>query len=262
MRFAFALPCLLFALSAQAAESPAADPCRDDNVQAVQRRFGYIDDAGEQRMPFQAGCKPLPDAPTTAAMAVFHRAGPYFPADEPSDDGIYDLHLLLVDADGKVLAQLREQGAADSDAVRLDSVDIDTARYHLAPGVRAFGVSTTNATHCYACAYYSTKFGLFMRQGATLRRVLGGLELGTAVSEDEDDHCVGASMQTTRTLALGRGKHAGYADLVVTTATTHEPGFIQDSEQACGGGADEAKQSETWVYDGARYQPRHRAADQ
>jgi hypothetical protein len=251
--FALALALCLGTSSAHASEPDPTDPCRDDNLTALQQRLGYLDAAGEQTLSIRVACKRLPDEPGTAAIAVLHFAKGFEPTD--AEDGDFDLHLMLADAGGTILAELRESGAATSDAVRLEDVAIDTGRYHLAPGVRAIGVAWTNAAHCYQCVYWQTTFGLFVRDGTRLRRVLGAMTLESASAEGEEGACVGSASMDKSTFAIGRGRHAGYADLVETTVTTHEPGFDPKTDVECPAGLPEARASRTWIYDGSAYQP-------
>lgn len=228
------------------------DPCREDNLVAIQQRFGYVDVAGEPAMSTRVACRRLPDAPATAALAVLHFAQGFEPGD--SLDGTFDLHLMIVDGDGDVLAQLREAGAATSDAVRLEEVAIDTGRYHLAPGVRAIGVAWTNSSHCYQCVYWETTFGLFVRDGERLRRVLAGTpSAGSRPAGEEEASCVAAALTDESTFSIGRARHQGYADLIETTVTTHYAGMDPQTNEDCPGSWPEERSRQRWIYDGSTY---------
>jgi len=165
-----------------------------------------------------------------------------------------------------VLAEGRVASAAYSDAVRLEGVGIDTGRYHLAPGVRAFGVTTANSAHCYQCAYSESALRLFVREGRRLRQVLEGLAPAETTSDDDAaaPGCIGATVETTRTIAVAPTRHAGYADLVVTTQVVSQPGFADESTESaestapaasvdCGRTTTAAPVAEAWIYDGRRY---------
>jgi hypothetical protein len=254
MHVALRVLCLCTAglLPGLAHAAPAADPCRESNLRELQAHFGYLDAEGMPTTPTQVACKALPDAPGTAAVAVFHRVSTFEQDDsENALQGNYDLHVFLADAAGQVLAEGRVHDAATYDAVELGYVSVDTGRYHLAPGVRAFGVGKRYLGHCHDCLYEEGHLDLFVREGAVLRRVLPELPQSLRNVDAGAPGCTSASFTTERTLAIGRDRHAGFADLVVTATTTRDPGY-DGKDQPCAALPVE-RQTETWIYDGTRY---------
>lgn len=230
------------------------DPCTNGASKALLLKFGYADAAGQAKGNTRVSCKQLPNAPGTAVIAAFHLTTPA--TDDPSaDDGDYDLHLILTDSQGRIQAQVREKNAAQSDAVRLDDVGIDTARYILAPNVRAFGVSTTNAAHCYQCVFSETKLSLFVPSGKSLNKVWSGLASSSGGDDSRtDEGCTSPVKEMRKLFSMGVSTNAGYADLMITTVTSFTPGFNPDNEnQVCAKGAPTQRSTETWVYDGAQY---------
>ncbi|MGH8506084.1 MAG: hypothetical protein ACRETM_08975 [Stenotrophobium sp.] len=238
-----------------AARALQNDPCRNGSLVALLQQFGYGDDQGHATGNVHFACKPLPYAAGTAAIAVFHQTTAPTVGDEDNSDGDYDLHLMIADKSGALLAQVRETNAAYSDAVSLDDVGIDTGIYRLAPGVRAFGVTTYNAAHCYHCALSETKLSLFVREGKTLRKILDGLMQDTTAMDGEETTYCYPSHETTTILAVGPHRHAGYADLVITTVTIHSEGGDPESGEHCAEAAPTERSRETWIYDGKQYKP-------
>jgi hypothetical protein len=95
-------------------------------------------------------------------------------ADSGGDDaGAFDLELALLNAsNAKPIATYHKPGAYNSDAVRLEDVRIDTARYRLTPDVRAFGLRAKFAHSSHAIPYEKTDLALYVREGDELRPVL------------------------------------------------------------------------------------------
>jgi len=104
------------------------------------------------------------------------------------------------------------------------SLHIDTARYDLAPGVRAFGVDVTSSAHGPSCP--DGGFGplrtLFVQDGAALRPVLASVELSSwqrlagpacAWTEGQDDVVI---QNTVTTIAVDPHVTHGFADLVLS----------------------------------------------
>ena len=231
------------------------NPCTNGTVKALAVPFGYQDDEGTPINHSRTSCKQLPDSPTNAAIAFFHLTHPLDPNNPDYDDGDYDLHLIVANNKGDILAQFREKNAATSDAVRLDSIDIDTGRYTLKPKVRAFGVSTYNAAHCYQCAFYERKLSLFVPLGNQLQKVWSGLVASSESGADSPEAgCTNSINEMRKVFSVGQNTHAGYADLVITTIESSLPGFNPENEkQVCLGESSKKRIVETWIYDGKQY---------
>ncbi|MEJ6817065.1 hypothetical protein PseuLF5_08600 [Pseudomonas sp. LF-5] len=139
-------------------------------------------------------------------------------ADSGGDDaGVFDLDLSIVNASNyNPIASYRKPGAYNSDAVRLDDLRIDTARYRLAPQVRAFGLRSMFAHSSRAIPYEKTDLALYVREGNELRPVLEGLVVAKNNGEFIND-CEGYTKTIRRTVEIGPSSHHGLADLIVTT---------------------------------------------
>ncbi len=231
------------------------DPCTNGTVTALLLKFGYGDAEGIPTNGTRVSCKQLPNVPGSAAVAAFHLTHSGNPNDPSDDNGDYDLHLILTDNKGRIKAQVHEKKAAYSDAVSLDNVDIDTGLYLLSPKVRAIGVSTYNAAHCYECVYSETNLSLFVQSGKKLRKVWTGL-VRTSGGDDAptNEGCTSPTKETRKYFSMGTSTHFGYADLVITTVTSSTAGYNRDNEnQECSGGAPKQRSTETWIYDGSKY---------
>ena len=126
------------------------------------------------------------------------------------------------------------KGAIDEDAsmsVLQGSLRIDTARYDLAAGVRAFGVDVSSGKSGPRCAEASFGAGrtLFVPDGTSLRPVLSSVLLESwqlvsgnicpSIGDDSD-----AVMEhTATTISLSPHASHGFADLVLTTIRDSVP---------------------------------------
>ena len=126
-------------------------------------------------------------------------------ADAGGDDdaGVFDLDLSIVNASTyNPIATYRKPGAYNSDAVRFDDLRIDTARYRLAPEVRAFGLRSKFAHSSHAIPYEKTDLALYVREGNELRPVLEGLVVAKSNGEFMND-CEGYTKTIRRTVEIG-----------------------------------------------------------
>lgn len=233
------------------------DPCTNGTANALLLKFGYGDAEGIPINGTRVSCKQLPNVPGSAAVAAFHLTHSDNTSAPSDENGDYDLHLILIDNKGSIKAQAHEKKAAYSDAVRLDNVDIDTGLYILAPEVRAIGVSTYNAAHCYQCAFSETNLSLFVQSGKKLRKVWSGLVHTSGNGDDiTNEGCTSPTNETRKYFSMGTSTHFGYADLVITTVTFSTAGYNPNNEnQKCSGGAPKQRSTETWIYDGSKYMP-------
>ena len=141
--------------------------------------------------------------------------------------------IALVDARSRTLRAAVQRVIFVDSAFAAAPLAIDTARYDLAPGVRAFGVDQSRSGPYSASAdnYSGTQRTLYIQEGPALRPVL-------AYYLDTSHHGQGS----TWTIAIGRTASHGFADLVVTR--TVETGID---------GAPVVHQRSVLHYDGATY---------
>ncbi|AZE55297.1 ABC-type multidrug transport system, ATPase-permease component [Pseudomonas synxantha] len=167
-------------------------------------------------------------------------------------DGDYGLDVLVADAaSGKVIAHTYQGAAIESDAIRFNSLRLDTARYQLAPGIRAFGVRVSYDGSSRVNPYSSETLSLYLHDDSQLRQIMSSLEVSFSGGE-WDGMCAGDFNQTERTLAVGKSVPAGFAGLRITEKSSARHSAVK------GDGCEETQgnsSTETFVlnYDGSRY---------
>ncbi|MBK5375544.1 hypothetical protein JFT81_12975 [Pseudomonas sp. TH43] len=174
-------------------------------------------------------------------------------ADVGGDDaGVFDLDLSVVNAsNAKPIATYHKPGAFNSDAIRLDDLRIDTARYRLAPNVRAFGVRSMFGHSSSAIPYEKTDLTLYVREGDALRPVLEGLVVFKNHGEFMSN-CDGYTKTLRRTVDIGTSSHHGFADLLITTSGSKMKN-TKSGSQCVSKTTDLKKTQVTLTYDGQQY---------
>jgi hypothetical protein len=163
-----------------------------------------------------AVCKDWPanSALTIAALPLPHR-------DNDNEGGMFDLEVLVADrASGTIVAHAFQENAITSDAVRFSRLSIDTARYQLKPGRRAFGVRVSYEGSSRVNPFTQTVLNLYAMDGRALKPVLDRLIIDTSNGE-WDGQCAGAFDKTVRTIGMGPADANGYATLEVTERSVH-----------------------------------------
>jgi hypothetical protein len=136
---------------------------------------------------------------------------------------LYDLDVLLLrNESGKISNRLFRKSAFQSNALALSGITIDTARYQLAPQLRAFGIRANFASnsHSYSASYET--INLFVFDGKVVKEVLSNLIMvensgsGDFDFVDANDQCTGSIAETKRILAIAKTTSHGYADLLIT----------------------------------------------
>lgn len=205
------------AAAAKKAAEPPVDPfrCESEVIAAAEQTLHVVGN------DYRSVCRLDPSHRGRAIVALAYspvdeEAGNPDSTDEPGD---YDLDLAIFDvATGEVISHSHEAGAIPSDAIRFDSLTIDTGRYVLARGRRAFGIRTTHSAHCSICSYGTAELALYMPDGPQLSKVLE-----TIVGEYQDnstDPCPNGTSSRETTFSVGSGRSHGFADLVASTVTT------------------------------------------
>lgn len=176
----------------------------------------------------------------------------YVPDSGSDDAGVFDLDLAIIDSSNwKTLATYTKPGAYNSDAIALDNLVIDTARYRLASDVRAFGLRSKFLHSSHAIPYEKTDLALFVREGNKLRPVLEGLVVYKDNGEWMDD-CVGESTKVRRTVEMASTSHNGFADLIVTSNASKLTTF-KSGKECLSKTTDLKKTQITLSYDGTQY---------
>lgn len=172
--------------------------------------------------------------------------------------GSRDLDIVILKlSDDSILARGHWDGEIQDDAEHLEVFGIDTGRYILAPGKRAFGIRTSNSTHC-TCAN-STWGGLilFAQNGYRVDRLLAtsmhGWQADSDGYEENRPLCSKSYTEQQSTIVVGQHKEHGMADL--DQLTIEQAYYPPDEDAAKCPALLPGKTRTTWRFDGREYKP-------
>jgi hypothetical protein len=157
------------------------------------------------------------------------------PGSEP-DHIEFDLDVLVVQqADNgntermTIASRVLEPKALVHDAMRLEEIRIDTARYRLNGEARAFGVRVRYQGSSRANPYANETLSLYVPQGARLAKVLDSVE--TRLQRGEwDTNCAGNFENVSATLSIAPTLSNGYADLMLQSTRVDSVKVAQGDE--------------------------------
>ena len=206
--------------------------------------------------PVDAHCRRWPYAPSIELVAAaFARGG----ADAQSDAGGRALTGVLAMLDGDTAGVLASHVMPlDEDAllaVGEGSLRLDTARYDLAPGVRAIGLVVESRAPGPSCpdGRFNRELTLFVREGARLRPVLGTwLEQWQIVEGNPCAWSAQAYADQTAKLSIGveSSQHAGFNDLALMADVERYAKTVDGVESTS-----RYRKRRVLRYDGASYTP-------
>jgi len=147
-----------------------------------------------------------------------------------------------------VAAHRRDAGYFLSDASSLRSSSVDTARYILAPGVRAFGVRDIHYPYNTHSKWGETRLTLFVQKGDRIDRIFA-TQVELLTDGGNDPGCLDATRGIRTTVGTTTTQSHGYADLSVVTQDVTASDV---SGKPCGPAKIERHQTS---YDGATYGP-------
>lgn len=200
-----------------------------------------------------AACKAWPAFPGRSIVVL--------PLVKAAGEGmrLLDLELLLIQRPDNgnterdtVVARLFQPEALTEDAVAIQDIRIDTARYTLASDARAFGLRVRYRGSSRANPFASETLRLYLPHGSKLRPVLEELELDRD-SGEWDTQCNGRFEQLRTQVSVGRTGSNGLADLLLSRtlkkshAQMHEDGDCREA------GGPARFSTATLHYDGERY---------
>ncbi|MHC5150686.1 PA3715 family protein [Stenotrophomonas rhizophila] len=213
---------LLLAAACGAALPAHAQDCHDAQAAAEEAYVVRADDVlpdrpGYTRDTAASVCRRWPARPELTLVATpVWRDG-----DHDARDG--DVEVLVIDSDTLATrAWTVLPGALDSDAIFFDGMQLDTARYLLAPDTLAFGLRVQRRNGSGPNPFSEEQLHLLAVQADTLR-TLGPPMVLRRFQAEWDTRCAGESTDVTRTVAVGsKGQH-GLADLILRErrVTTH-----------------------------------------
>lgn len=212
-------------LPALAAQPDQPAPCDQDTLARLKRhRLGTVEDRARMDVVASA-CKPWPfDESIVLAVAAFGDAEGI-----PGERRLHGTVAMLSAADGDVLASHVEEIEEDATtAVQEGAYRLDTARYDLADGMRAFGVVFHSSARGASCPEggFDDQLTLFVREGTRLRPVLSTyLDAWRVVSGSVCGSARDAVIDTGHTvLRIEPTRQHGWADITLTTRVQREAG--------------------------------------
>ena len=121
-----------------------------------------------------------------------HKLVMVFPIRKGNDENeaTYDLYVVVYDFLQKRITQ-SYKGIDEyySDAVELQELSIDTAKFILTEGIRAFGIRAFYKNGSKVNPYSEETFSLFLPQGNSIKKVLNQYTLSTSSGEWSYDDC-------------------------------------------------------------------------
>ncbi|WP_269790470.1 hypothetical protein [Stenotrophomonas sp. Iso1] len=209
-----------------------AQDCGADSAERIrkayaQRPAGALPLHSGTRLNAERGtCRVWPADTTLTLMAV-----PVLGPEE--ENGAYqdgDLDLLVVDTTTlRPRATLRLPGMMSSDAIRSESVSLDTARYRLSADVRAFGVRIGRSGSSQPNPFNDTRLQLFVLDEERIEPVTGQIVVASFGGE-WNTRCTGEFHELSRTVEVGPIPAQGFAQLQVRERSA----AIQNREDAAG----------------------------
>jgi len=193
----------------------SAQDCGTDSAARVTRAYQQRDARALPDRPDwtiavdRAACRVWPADTSVTLMAVPLLGPEEFNGDVQQGD----LDVLVVDsATLRPRAGLRLPDAMSSDAIRVDGVHLDTARYHLSADTRAFGVRITRSGSSRANPFGDEKLQLFVNEGSRLEVITDPIVMQRTNGE-WDTNCAGEFQELSRTLEVGAVPKQGWAPL-------------------------------------------------
>lgn len=170
-------------------------------------------------------CKELPNNNTLAIVAFGVTNISLTKADKFSSDGGYidDLISMVIDTKNKnLIAKYTSIGAIESNAIALQSLEIDTGRYYLESGSLIFGVRSRSAANSHAYIADYTQLFLY-RLNKNLQIILNGLEVESASGDIEGNCDVKSEFKNSkRTLSVPSSVTNGMHDIEVIEKNNQE----------------------------------------
>ncbi len=169
----------------------------------------------DQRIPVQrfTACKHWPPDDSLAIVVFAYQAG----EDEADDFAKYDVEILLTNrTNGTIKQRFFKEGWWVSDAIQLDDVVIDTARYWVTPNERAFGIRTSYVGSSRVNPFNYSDLYLFTSQPKRLNLIVDEIEIAK-FSGEVDLGCSGTYSEKKSTLHILHSKTNGYFDLKIKT---------------------------------------------
>ena len=177
------------------------------------------------------------------------------PRGDEKDFQIYDTYLVIADTKtGSILYSIFEKERYTSDAVRLTSIQIDTAPYRLAANVRAIGIRAAYTGSSRPNPFGEETLSLYIQQGKTFIKVIDDFVTYQSTGE-WDTNCAGNFSASKSVLIMLTEKTNGYNNIQVNTKTTDTENILKNED--CISSDTETKSSHKLIFNmkEKRYRP-------
>ncbi|MDQ0009249.1 hypothetical protein J2T07_001426 [Luteibacter jiangsuensis] len=223
------------ATAARAGDADDPYACEIGMFAETAKAIGFAgDDALWGDSMFNA-CRYDPGRDSRIIVALTYLAGEEKSGQKSNDDSKFmrDLDVVVLEPDRHtVMAHAHEDTAIEDGGARLEGITIDTARYMLAPGLRAFGVSVNNETHCTCANNSSTNLKLYVQHGHRLDNVATiethSWQAGYEMGAETPAACTSTAAQKKTVVNIAKTSSHGLADLQLVTTVTGEYDFDED----------------------------------
>jgi len=202
-----------------------------------------------------AACKPWPAFPdrSIVVLPIPH---------ETSSAGakVFDLELLLIQRPDNgnterdtVIGRIFQPEALDEDsATAIQDIRIDTSRYVLAAGTRAFGLRVRYRGTAPGSSVAIETLRLYVPQGGKLRQVLQEIELDHD-SGEWDHSCTGRFEKLRSMLSVAKSTSNGWHDLQLSRTRVQSRAQLQEDQSCTEKPLPARFDTVTLRYDGERY---------
>lgn len=241
---------LLLAASGASGVASAQDTCPLQTLYALTQ--ASLLPAGADVPLVAEACKVWPYDTSLALAAVA------YPLPESDEDGrVLRLVIAVLGAEEADIRAVHETDLTEDAAFALleGGLKLDTARYDLAKGVRAFGVVVRSSAPGPSCpdGRFNDALTLYVREGDALRPVFTSYtDFWARVEGEPCSWSQGQRLVTEEaafTIGVERSAHNGFADLRVTANVARiESAATSDAEQTV-----RRRASRVVRYDGTRY---------
>ena len=180
-------------------------------------------------------------------------ASPRDPSEDASEDN-YDLDVSLEDpASGKPVAVGHFKGLlTNGGGPELGELKVDTGKYFIAPGVRAFGVRALNSMSLFGVPTDGEELALFVVRGKDIVNVLSHADMRVSYS-NRAQVCEEQRREVARVLVVDKALTHGFRDLLVKETITDSAGK-KDASGRCRLAPTSVKTNEHRLqYDGSKY---------
>ncbi|MGW8389407.1 PA3715 family protein [Pseudoduganella sp. HUAS MS19] len=208
---------------------PALAESQACSEQQLELAAAFLKEGGKRKASesewaaIDSACKPWPGKePYTIGAFVY---------DDENQHGKWLLVALLDRSRERVVASYWTPAGEDAIMRYVDGMRIDTARYQLQPGLRAFGLDFNTHSPRYAEGGYGPMRTLYVREGSAIRPVLSDMpvsrwsylgEMQWAAGNDEEPAPEPDIERFEYTISIAATRSKGFADLLITRKSSQQ----------------------------------------